>query len=280
MSSKGKKRRVVAFVAAIALFAGGGVMAWNGLHAPPENTPAPTADIVVSPEEAVELASSGLVATPDIPQGDFGPHVRTTPVEEPPPVTVQSNTGTGGQGGGSGESGQSGSGGSGGGGGDERAVKAGFANRIQIPGIYVDSRIVTRGIDSAGRMDLSSKLSDVIRLNTTAELRSDEGSTLVAGHVTQNRVHGALYFLGKLTAGSQVRTWDADGNRVDWVVTSVRMYNKQALPADIYDPSGKRQLVLVTCGGNIFQLPSGRWTHESNIVVTAVPASSTAQAAG
>ncbi|WP_272947641.1 hypothetical protein [Ornithinimicrobium murale] len=42
----------------------------------------------------------------------------------------------------------------------------------------------------------------------------------------------------------------------------------------------ERLLTLVTCGGRLYQLPSGKWSHEKKIVVTAVPASSSAQAAG
>lgn len=267
MSSRGIRQRVLALLAAVVLFAGGGMMAWHGLHAPPDDTPAPSADVSVSPDEAIQLASSGETAEPEIPEGDFGPNVRTTPVEEPPPVTESTEEGVD-QGPGAG------------GGGDERAVRAGFSNRIQIPSIYVDSRVVHRGVDAAGRMDLTSKLSDVIRLSTTAKLSDDEGTTLLAGHVTQNRVHGALYFLGKVTAGSEIRTWDADGNRTTWVVTSVKMYRKQALPDEIYEPTGERQLALVTCGGKLMRLPNGKWTHESNIVVSAVPMSQAAQAAG
>lgn len=246
MSSSRSIRRPVSLLAAIALLAGGGWLGWQGLHQPPLPTPSPEQTISVSPDEAIELAESGQVQAPVLPEGDFGEFVRMEPVPRPPAADGGSTSGTGQQ-------------------------DATWTNRLQIPNIYVDAPLTNLGVTDLGRMALPDDLRYVARLNTTAPLGADEGTTLLAGHVTWNRDHGALYFLGNVTAGSEVRTWDADGERTDWVVNKVKMYDKQALPDDIFDPNGKRQLAIVTCGGPIINLPNGGWTHEDNIVVVAVP---------
>lgn len=152
------------------------------------------------------------------------------------------------------------------------------ALRLQVPSIYVDAGIVSESISASDRdqygqsvMELPDSLGDVGWLNTTAALRSTEGTTLLAGHVTVEGVHGAVYFLGLTEPGALVKTTDADGRMSRWVITEVTNYAKTALPEDIFRPTGPRQLAIVTCGGEVVQLPDGSWSHEENIVVRAVP---------
>ncbi|WP_156112042.1 class F sortase [Prescottella defluvii] len=56
--------------------------------------------------------------------------------------------------------------------------------------------------------------------------------------------------------------------------SSLRLYEKTALPDDLFDTAGEPLLALVTCGGTTVpdpHLPSG-FTYEDNVVVTAQPA--------
>lgn len=124
---------------------------------------------------------------------------------------------------------------------------------------------------SSNEMLLPDDLHDVGLLDTTSPLDAGEGSTLIAGHVTQQGNHGALYYLGRVRPGASVTTVDADGRHSEWVVTSVRNYHKTSLPGEIFATSGARTLTLVTCGGPIVRTGDGRWTHTDNIVVTAAP---------
>lgn len=151
--------------------------------------------------------------------------------------------------------------------------------RLQVPSIYVDAGIVSEGISASARdqygqsvMELPDSLGEVGWLDTTAALDSDKGTTLLAGHVTVEGVHGAVYFLGLTEPGALVKTTDAGGEVSRWVVTEVVSYGKTALPKDIFEPTGPRALVVVTCGGDVVQLADGSWSHEENIVVRAVPA--------
>ncbi|GAA1147272.1 class F sortase [Ornithinicoccus hortensis] len=245
-----KVRSVLVGLVVLALLAAGGLLVWRGLaEQPPEATPTPSEEFTITAEQARELAL-GAAADGDlfrIPEGeDFGPYVRTEPVPTPP---------------------------------DGGTASADWSGRLQIPSIMVDAPIIDEGVTPQNTMSLPDDLSLVGRLETTAPLEAAEGVTLLAGHVTWRGDHGALYFLGEVGPGARVDTWDEQGERTTWAVSSVELFDKQALPDRLFTPDGERRLVLVTCGGPIIQLGGGDWTHESNIVVTAVPVDSAASTA-
>lgn len=250
--------RAVALVACLALFVAGGFVVFRGLQEdPPEPTPVPDEEFSISLEEALDsdrvAADEPLQLPVDV---DLGPYVNTEPVIVPPAPSTG--------GGGSGNAGGSGSGS-----GDGETGNP--ANHLYIPSIYVSAPVVPQGVTSDNQMSLPSDLRKVGLLDTTSPLGAGEGSTLIAGHVTQQGSHGSLYFLGRLRPGASVTTVDADGQHTAWLVTSVRNYRKTALPAEIFATTGPRTLTLVTCGGPIIRTSDGRWTHTDNIVVTAQP---------
>lgn len=258
--------RAVALVACLALFVGGGLLVFRGLQEePPAPTPTPDEEFSISLDEALDADRVAADEPIELPGGvDFGPYVNTDPVTVPP---APSEGGTGNGGTGSGTSGGGNGGGQVGGSGDSSNP----ANHLYIPSIYVSAPVVPQGVTSTNQMSLPSDLREVGLLDTTSPLGADEGSTLIAGHVTQQGNHGALYFLGRLRPGASVTTVDGDGEHTEWVITSVRNYRKTALPAEIFATTGPRTLTLVTCGGPIIRTSDGRWTHTDNIVVTAQP---------
>jgi sortase (surface protein transpeptidase) len=71
--------------------------------------------------------------------------------------------------------------------------------------------------------------------------------------------------------GDIVEVAVADGKTFEYRVISARRMLKADLPLDIWSQTGQPRLVLVTCGGP-FDSSLGR--YRDNIVVTAVPASS------
>ena len=247
--------RTVALLTCLAFFVAGGLLVYRGLQEePPAPTPTPDQEFSISLDEALEVDREAADLPIEIPQGvDLGPYVNTEP------VTVPAAPGAGGgAGGGSGE----GTGGAG---------ESNLPNHLYIPSIYVSAPVVPQGVTSSNEMSLPADLRQVGLLDTTSPLGADEGSTLVAGHVTQQGNHGALYFLGRLRPGASVTTVDAAGEHTTWAVTSVRNYRKTSLPAEIFADSGTRMLTLVTCGGPIIRTSDGRWTHTDNIVVIARP---------
>ncbi|WP_154402181.1 class F sortase [Ornithinimicrobium cavernae] len=248
----------VAVVAMCALlFAGGGFLVLTGLReTPPEATPAPDQEFSLSAGEALaldRLAADLPLVIPD--DADLGPFVNTAPVTVPAEVRADTVQAVSGRAGGAGP-----------------VAGAGHpVNHLYIPSIYVSAPIVPQGVTSTDEMELPSDLRQVGLLDTTSPLEAPGGSSLIAGHVTQQGHHGALYFLGRLRAGATVVTVDGAGAQTAWAVTSVRNYRKTSLPAAVFDDSGPRVLTLVTCGGPIIRTEDGRWTHTDNIVVTATP---------
>jgi hypothetical protein len=67
--------------------------------------------------------------------------------------------------------------------------------------------------------------------------------------------------------GARITVTSADGQRLDYTVTSVERITKAALPVDrLFDPDVKHRLVVITCGGRFLPDAGG---YEDNIVVIA-----------
>lgn len=227
------RARVVVIVACVVMFVTGAVMVYRALDTSPPSTPTPGEDIVVSAEDARSSAFDDPIP---IPSGDFGEFVNREPVVVP-----------------------------------SAGDPAAQANHLYIPSLRISAPVMPQGVTSANEMSLPSDLSQVGWLDTTSELDAETGSSLLAGHVTYGGVPGTLYFLGLSEPGMAITTVDAAQEQTEWVVTSVRSYRKTSLPPEIFATDGARTLTLVTCGGQIIRTPDGRWTHEDNIVVVAVP---------
>jgi hypothetical protein len=75
-----------------------------------------------------------------------------------------------------------------------------------------------------------------------------------------------LHRLGALEPGARI---EVNGDTAhDYAVVERTMYDKDALPADLWRNSGPETLVLITCGGT---LNKSTRRYEQNIVVYAVP---------
>lgn len=239
MSRTSAPRIVVALACALVFVAGGFLVVRGLQEAPPEETPTPDREFSLSVEEALSIDHDEADRELELdPEADLGPFVNTDPVTVPDP---------------------------------EHPSEDNPVNHLYIPSIYVSAPVVPQGVTSSNEMSLPDDLREVGLLDTTSPLDATEGSTLIAGHVTQQGNHGALYFLGRLRPGATVVTTDGAGAQTRWAVTSVHNYRKTSLPPEIFEASGSRTLTLVTCGGEIIRTEDGRWTHTDNIVVTATP---------
>ncbi|WP_018155033.1 class F sortase [Demetria terragena] len=245
-----RRRALIAALLCIALFAAGIAAVIIGMQdRPPEPTPTPSADSSLSPEDARKIPRPAADKPVTIPDGDHGPYVRTKAVDKQWTDLVDSPDSTGN--------------------GATSASKP-PSNYLAIPSLYVQARVVSEGV-SEGSMLLPNDLRTVGHLRSTASLGAKEGTSLVAGHVTHGGTPGALFLLGMVKPGASVVTTDAKGKPTTWVVNAVKSYRKTALPDNIFRADGPRQLAIVTCGGRVIRTNDGRYTHEDNIVVTAVP---------
>lgn len=107
-----------------------------------------------------------------------------------------------------------------------------------------------------------------------------QGTVLVAGHVnSRSQGKGALFTLASITEGARIWVTDSDGRAHEYVVVSLTMLKKTALPQDVFSREGEPRLVVVTCGGRIMQTSRGR-VYESNVIVEALPTGSVTPAQG
>lgn len=95
------------------------------------------------------------------------------------------------------------------------------------------------------------------------------GSVVLVGHL-DSATHGLGVFAALLdvTLGEPLVVSDSSGRQQRYVVSSRTQIPRAALPAQLFDRSGVRQLVLITCGGR-YDRTAHR--YDDNIVVVARP---------
>jgi hypothetical protein len=94
------------------------------------------------------------------------------------------------------------------------------------------------------------------------------GATVLVAHVWWGDTAGPFRRLGTLEPGARIEV-AGDGDTVhEYVVVERTMYDKDALPTDLWRKSGPETLVLITCGGELNQTTR---RFKQNIVVYALP---------
>lgn len=102
-------------------------------------------------------------------------------------------------------------------------------------------------------------------------LEATEGTTLIVGHVNfADGSPGALSPLSDAKPGEVIKASGSDGVVHEFRVESEAEYLKQQLPDEVFTTTGRRVLVVITCGGPIVRV-RGVLAYSSNVVVTAVP---------
>jgi sortase (surface protein transpeptidase) len=95
----------------------------------------------------------------------------------------------------------------------------------------------------------------------------DPGSAVILGHVDSKRGPAVFYRLRELRPGDRVEVVRAGGSRVAFTVERVEQYPKRRFPtAEVYYPTLRPKLRLVTCGG-AFNDATGHYTD--NVIVFA-----------
>jgi LPXTG-site transpeptidase (sortase) family protein len=99
---------------------------------------------------------------------------------------------------------------------------------------------------------------------------ADKGTTLIAGHV-DSAAAGLGYFakLTELEKGDPITVVDGLGEKWVFEVNETKQTVKSALPKDVFDTSGERRLVLITCGGDFDE---AKRSYVDNYIVYATPA--------
>ena len=99
------------------------------------------------------------------------------------------------------------------------------------------------------------------------------GATVLVAHVSWGGSKGPFHRLGSLDLGAEIEVRGDDGVLHSYEVVERTMYDKDALPGDLWRKTGPETLVLITCGGSF---NSRTQRYDQNIVVYATPATSPA----
>lgn len=143
------------------------------------------------------------------------------------------------------------------------------AGTVEIPGLHIYAPLLSVGVDHDD-VEVPFDAHAVGVYDGAAALTASAGSTVLVGHVTNGTVKGSFYPLAATTEGMTIWTRDGSGGLRSWVVRSVTVYPRTALPAELFVPRGTRRLVLITCGGAVTWVGPTRH-YADNVVVEAFP---------
>ena len=139
--------------------------------------------------------------------------------------------------------------------------------RVRIPAIGVDSPLAVLVVDDAGALVPPD---DFARAGWFAAgtVPGDVGPSVIAGHVDSRDGPAVFFRLSELAPGDEILVERADGTTVRFTVSRTDRYPKDAFPtADIYGPTPRAELRLITCGG---EFDADQRSYRDNVVVTAI----------
>ncbi|MFJ1751828.1 class F sortase [Kitasatospora sp. NPDC088134] len=138
--------------------------------------------------------------------------------------------------------------------------------RLRIPSIAVDASFVPLGLDEHGALGTPPiGRPDLVGWYRDAPTPGADGTAVVVGHVDDRHGPGVLYRLGLLRPGLTITVTRQDRRTATFTVDAVRSYPKSAFPAEVYAPTGRAELRVITCGGHYDR----RTGYDSNTVVYA-----------
>ncbi len=142
--------------------------------------------------------------------------------------------------------------------------------RVRLASRGIDARVYSVDIDTrSGALAIPKDIDRVGWWRDGAAPGSANGAILLAGHIdSAKRGAGAFYGLKNARRGDTITVTSDDGKVREYRVTTMQRVRKAALPASIYTRTGRRRLVLVTCGGP-FNTQLGH--YRDNLIVTALP---------
>lgn len=140
------------------------------------------------------------------------------------------------------------------------------------PAVDLRISLVSLGLGSDGNFAIPAATQASV-FTGGAPLDAVEGSSFIAGHVVDKAGHFApMAQLANLRPGDRIITTDHAGTRRDWIATGSQVVTRQGLTAAMWSTTGPRQLVLVTCAGEIDPTVGAVTQFTENLVITAIPA--------
>ncbi len=151
------------------------------------------------------------------------------------------------------------------------AARTPTPTRLTIASIAVDAPVEIVGVAPDGTVAIPRNADHAGWYQYGPAPGTAAGSAVIVGHRdsrTQGR--GALYNLGAVNLGDQIRIRLSGGQTLTYRVVERRLYLKQGLPwATFFTGQGPPRLTVITCGGDYI---ASRGGYQDNLIVTAVPA--------
>jgi sortase (surface protein transpeptidase) len=138
--------------------------------------------------------------------------------------------------------------------------------RIRIPVIGVDSRLQRLGLNADGTIEIPTEW-DVAGWFAQGAKPGQPGPAVILGHVDSKVGPAVFYRVRELDPGDEVFVDERGGDTVKFVVKRLEQTDKNRFPTeDVYLPTLKPTLSLVTCGGT-FDVSVGH--YRDNIIAFA-----------
>lgn len=129
-------------------------------------------------------------------------------------------------------------------------VLVGIPQTIIIGKIGVEASVEQVGKDSEGKMDIPSNF------HNTAWYRlgpkpGELGNAVIAGHLdTPTGAPSTFWSITTLDKGDRIEVVDQEGEKYTFSVTDIANYSYDQFPiSEVFGPSDKKRLNLITCGG-------------------------------
>ncbi|MFD2397736.1 class F sortase [Prauserella oleivorans] len=130
---------------------------------------------------------------------------------------------------------------------------------LEIPAIDVRTdEIIDLGLQPNGELEVPD---DAVTAGwyTKSPTPGEVGPSVIAGHVDYDGVAGVFFRLHELSPGDTATVHRDDGSAVEFTITRVEQYGKDAFPTEqVYGNTDGPELRLITCGGD-FDRDSGEY---------------------
>jgi Sortase domain len=138
---------------------------------------------------------------------------------------------------------------------------------LVIPAIGVNARVVPEDLGPGGALDIPPP--QQVGWYDRGPAPDQSGTTMLAGHIDDNGVPGALLRLNDVQLGAAIRVTTASGRVAAYTVTRRQVLPQHELAySGLLSQQGAPSLVLVSCGG---AYDEATHLYLDNIVVVATP---------
>ena len=149
----------------------------------------------------------------------------------------------------------------------ERLAPSSSPIRVRIPSIGVDSPLLRLDVDDRGALEPPDDF-DRAGWFERGPAPGDVGPAVIAGHVDSSAGPAVFFRLGDLVAGDDILIDRADGTTARFAVVGDDRFPKDEFPTEqVYGPTARAELRLITCGGEFDRLQR---SYRDNVVVAAV----------